>query len=326
LNQQGTFAPNATYRWMASMAEDQNKDIGLGYSASSSSVHPAIRFTGRVPSDPLGTMESEATILTGTGSQTPSANAGNRWGDYTAMVVDPSDDCTFWYVDQYQSVNGVFDWQTNIASFNFDGCTGAPQPGFSLSPSSSAVTIAKNGASGTSTITITPVNGFTGSVTLVASGLPKGVTASFNPNPATSSSVLTLTASSTAKVGTATVTITGTSGSLVETTTISLTVDALGGFSLAALPKVVTVAQGSSGTSTITIKPTAGFDQDVTLSASGVPSGVTASFSADPSTSTSTLNLEVSDSAAVGKSTITITGTFGSLTRKTTVMLKVTAP
>jgi hypothetical protein len=122
------------------------------------------------------------------------------------------------------------------------------------------------------------------------------------------------------------VTITGTSGSLVETTTISLTVDALGGFSLAALPKVVTVAQGSSGTSTITIKPTAGFDQDVTLSASGVPSGVTASFSADPSTSTSTLNLEVSDSAAVGKSTITITGTFGSLTRKTTVMLKVTAP
>ncbi|MGC9990382.1 MAG: hypothetical protein ABSC07_17510 [Terriglobales bacterium] len=326
LNQQGTFAPNATYRWMASMAEDQNKDIGLGYSASSSSIHPAIRFTGRVPSDPLGTMESEATILTGTGSQTPSANAGNRWGDYTAMVVDPSDDCTFWYVDQYQSVNGVFDWQTNIASFNFDGCTGAPQPGFSLSPSSSAVTIAKNGASGTSTITITPVNGFTGSVTLVASGLPKGVTASFNPNPATSSSVLTLTASSTAKVGTATVTITGTSGSLVETTTISLTVDALGGFSLAALPKVVTVAQGSSGTSTITIKPTAGFDQDVTLSASGVPSGVTASFSADPSTSTSTLNLEVSDSAAVGKSTITITGTFGSLTRKTTVMLKVTAP
>jgi len=93
-------------------------------------------------------MESEATILTGTGSQTPSANAGNRWGDYTAMVVDPRT-MHLRYVDQYQSVNGVFDWQTNIASFNFDGCTGAPQPGFSLSPSSSAVTIAKNGASGT---------------------------------------------------------------------------------------------------------------------------------------------------------------------------------
>jgi len=95
LNQQGTFAPNATYRWMASMAEDQNKDIGLGYSASSSSIHPAIRFTGRVPSDPLGTMESEATILTGTGSQTPSANAGTagattpRWW-LTLATIAPS--------------------------------------------------------------------------------------------------------------------------------------------------------------------------------------------------------------------------------------------
>jgi hypothetical protein len=120
LNQQGTFAPDTTYRWMASIAEDKNMDIGLGYSASSSSINPAVRFTGRVPSDPLGTMETEASQLVGTGSQT----GLSRWGDYSAMQVDPSDDCTFWYVQQYEKVTGSFNWNTNIGSFAFTGCGG----------------------------------------------------------------------------------------------------------------------------------------------------------------------------------------------------------
>src|SRR5580658_1373001 len=224
LNQQGTFAPDSTYRWMASMAEDQAQDIGLRHSASSSTIYPAIRFTGRVPSDPLGSMESEASILTGTGAQT----SVDRWGDYTAMLVDPGDDCTFWYVDQYQKVTGDFDWYTNISSFAFPGCSGSPV--FTLSPSPSSVSVTQ-GSSASSTITITPLNGFTGSVNLAASGLPNGVTAAFNPNPVTvnspSTSTLTLTASGTAATGTVTVTITGTSGSLAPTTTISLTVNPL---------------------------------------------------------------------------------------------------
>ncbi|MGA7576406.1 MAG: protease pro-enzyme activation domain-containing protein [Terriglobales bacterium] len=197
---------------------------------------------------------------------------------------------------------------------------------FTLSALPNTVTIAKGGASGASAITISPLNGFSGSVTLAASGLPKGVTASFSPNPATSSSVLTLTASATAKTGTVTVTITGTSASLSATTTISLTVNALGNFSLTASPKTVTVAQGSSGTSTITIKPGNGFDQNVTLSASNVPAGVTASFSPNPATSTSTLTLAVSDSAAIAKTTITVTGTYGNLSHSTTVNLNAVAP
>ncbi len=195
---------------------------------------------------------------------------------------------------------------------------------FSLSASPSSVTIAKGGASGTSTITITPSGGFSGSVTLAASGLPTGVTASFSPNPATSTSTLTLTASKTAKAGTATVTITGTSGSLSATTTLTLTVDALGSFTLTASPKTLTVAQGSSGTSTITVDAKNGFDQEVTLSASGVPTGVTATFSTNPTTSTSVLTLTVSGSAATGKSTITIDGTYGTLSKKATVKLTVT--
>jgi hypothetical protein len=223
LNQQGTFAPDTTYRWMASMAEDQNGDIGLGYSASSSSIHPAIRFTGRMPSDPAGTMESEASMVVGAGSQTTGLS---RWGDYTAMVVDPSDDCTFWYVDQYELVSGTFNWHTNIGSFIFTGCSGSPN--FNLTALPNTVTITQ-GNSGTSTITVVPVNGFSGSVTLSASGLPSGVTAGFAPNPTTSTSTLTLTASATAATGTVTVTITGTSGALTNTTTLSLTVNASGG-------------------------------------------------------------------------------------------------
>jgi hypothetical protein len=122
VNQQGTLAPDATFRWMGSAAMDQAGDIALGYSASSSTINPAIRFTGRVPSDPLGTMESEDSILVGTGSQT--GNSLSRWGDYSALQVDPTDDCTFWYTNQYEKISGSFNWSTHIGSFVFTNCGG----------------------------------------------------------------------------------------------------------------------------------------------------------------------------------------------------------
>jgi hypothetical protein len=119
VHQQGTFAPDSTYRWMGSAAMDKMKNIAIGYSASSSTIHPAIRFTGRVPTDTLGTMGSESSILEGTGSQTGGLS---RWGDYTSLQVDPSDDCTFWYTNQYQKVNFSFDWSSHIGSFKFASC------------------------------------------------------------------------------------------------------------------------------------------------------------------------------------------------------------
>ncbi len=285
LNQQGTFAPDSTYRWMASLAEDQNGDIGLGYSASSSSIHPAIRFTGRVPTDPLGSMETEAPVVTGAGSQTGS-NA-YRWGDYTAMQVDPSDDCTFWYVDQYQAVTGTFDWHTNISSFVFNGC-GVQTPNFSLAANPSSLTVTE-GTSGASTITITPTDGFSGSVTLSTSTLPSGVTAAFSPNPATTTSTLTLTASATAATGTVSVTITGKSGTLTNTTTLSLTISPSGtGPSVTVSPTslvfastvvgVTTAGKGviltNTGTSTLNISNIA-TSGDFALGTSGKPCGAT---------------------------------------------------
>ena len=126
--QQGTYAPeDGIYRWMGSIAMDGAGDMALGYSASSSSLHPQIRYTGRLASDPLGTMpQGESILYEGAGSQLPAEDqprAGTRWGDYSEMSVDPSDECTFWYVNEYLPSNGDFNWHTRIGSFKFPSCT-----------------------------------------------------------------------------------------------------------------------------------------------------------------------------------------------------------
>ena len=115
--QQGTFAPDGNDRWMGSMAMDQNGDIALGYSVSSTAMHPAVRYTGRIPSDPPGTMEAENTVINGGGSQITEG-----WGDYSGMTVDPVDDCTFFYTSEYLKTSGKLNWQTRIVSFRFPGC------------------------------------------------------------------------------------------------------------------------------------------------------------------------------------------------------------
>ena len=118
--QQGTLgASDGTHRWMGSIAMDKQGNIALGYSASSSSVNPSIRYTGRLSTDELGTMQAENIIQAGGGSQLRKLN---RWGDYSAMTVDPVDGCTFWYTNEYLKSSGTFNWSTRIASFKFPGC------------------------------------------------------------------------------------------------------------------------------------------------------------------------------------------------------------
>jgi hypothetical protein len=127
--QQSTFAPDSTYRWMGSIAMDKAGDIALGYSVSNgSSVFPSIAFTGRVATDPASTMEAEVGVVSGGGSQVGNDSHGaplTRWGDYSAMHIDPVDDCTFWYTQEYIKTTGVFNWNTRIATFSFPNCTGA---------------------------------------------------------------------------------------------------------------------------------------------------------------------------------------------------------
>jgi len=121
--QQGTYAPNdGVHRWMGSIAMDHQGNMALGYSVSNATtVFPGIRYTGRLSGDAAGQMTlGEAVLIDGSGSQT---TRSSRWGDYTSMNVDPGDDCTFWYVNEYYTVTSLASWQTRIGSFQIPGCT-----------------------------------------------------------------------------------------------------------------------------------------------------------------------------------------------------------
>jgi len=126
LYQQGTYAPgDGVHRWMGSAAQDKKGNMAIGYSVvNGTTVFPGIRYTGRLAGDPLGTLpQGEGVIINGSGVQT---TTNSRWGDYTALTVDPVDDCTFWYVNEYYTAAGQASspagWQTRIASFKLPGC------------------------------------------------------------------------------------------------------------------------------------------------------------------------------------------------------------
>ena len=126
LYQQGTYAPaDGVHRWMGSIAQDKKGNMGLGYSVvNGTTVFPGIRYTGRLAGDPLGQMtQGEGVIVNGSGVQT---TTNSRWGDYTSMNIDPVDDCTFWYVNEYYTAAGQASspagWQTRIGSFKLPGC------------------------------------------------------------------------------------------------------------------------------------------------------------------------------------------------------------
>ena len=117
--QQGTVVDPATNFWMGSIAMDKAGNAALGFSATSLKLDPSVYVVGRAVGDQLGVMSGPLTIVTGTGVQESSFN---RWGDYSAMSIDPSDDCTFWYTQEYYKTTGSFNWTTRIASFKFSSC------------------------------------------------------------------------------------------------------------------------------------------------------------------------------------------------------------
>jgi hypothetical protein len=119
VQQQGTYAPTTSSRWMGSAAADKMGNVAVGYTVSSSSVFPSIRIAGRLASDPPNKLSAEKIVpdATGKGAQ----KQADRWGDYSTMTIDPTDDCTFWYTAQYQK-DGKNDWHTAILRFKFTAC------------------------------------------------------------------------------------------------------------------------------------------------------------------------------------------------------------
>jgi hypothetical protein len=422
--QQGSYAPDGDNRWMASAAMDRAGDIALGYSVSSSSTYPSIRFTARGPGDPLGQMTlAEGTIQAGGGAQT----GYSRWGDYTSLTIDPGDDCTFWYTNEYLSSSASYQWQTRIGHFKLAGCgqttvppsapqyltatggnssvnlswspptsTGGgavtyniyrgttsggegttpivtglsttsstdtgltngttyyytvkavnsagtspasseasatpvpPPPDFSLSASPGSQSVTQG--NGTSyTVTVTPLNNYSGSVTLTVGGCPANTTCTVNSpvavtSPTAATSTLTVTTTASTPTGSSTLTVTGTSGTLSHSTSVTLVVNppAQADFSLSASPTSRVVTRGGSTTYTVTVTPANGFNGSVTLTVSGCPSGSTCTFSQNPlSSGSSTLTVTTTASSALGTRTLTINGTSGSLTHSTSVTFQI---
>jgi hypothetical protein len=150
----GNVGADGLHRWMGSLAVDGQGNMALGYSTSKAGVNPDIRYNGRLASDPLNTLpQGEATLQVGGGSQVGSCGGTcTRWGDYSAMTVDPADDCTFWYTNEYYAVSGL-NWQTRVGAFKFPSCGGPPPNVCSRAGSvltvnvTAAVTIGRSGAS-----------------------------------------------------------------------------------------------------------------------------------------------------------------------------------
>jgi len=168
--QQGTFAPDSDNRWMASIAMDHSGNIGVGYTVSSDGTFPSIRYTGWEVGDPLGTLQNETWLVSGGGSQT----GYNRWGDYSAMRIDPTDDCTFWYTQEYQATTADANWNTRIGSFKFPSC-GQSQTSTTTTVTSSLPT-STFGQSVTFTASVSP-SAATGAVQFFDGGASLGTVA-----------------------------------------------------------------------------------------------------------------------------------------------------
>jgi hypothetical protein len=208
-----------------------------------------LRYAGRLATDPLNTLgQGEAHLFDGTGSQ---SGTGNRWGDYSSLTVDPVDDSTFWYTNEYYAVNGTFNWRTRIGSFKVAVAnpsptpspspsatptatpiatpsptptpTPTPAPNFSLSVNPTSVTVPRSGGTATYNVTIMRNGGFAADISFSVTGLPSGASANFNPSSTTgNSTTLRITVPGSSARGTYPLTVTGTSGTISHTASATL--------------------------------------------------------------------------------------------------------
>jgi hypothetical protein len=277
-------------------------------------------------------METETALQNGGGSQT----GYSRWGDYSAMRVDPSDDCTFWYANEYYPQSSSGNWHTYIGSFKFADCGAQSSADFTVAESPSPLTIAAGATSGSAaSVTVSSTNGFTSAVTL-SSTCSAPITCTFGTNPvippANSSASTTLTVSVAVGTtpGTYANTITGTAGNLVHSTGVTVTVPVPPDFSIGESPSPLTIAAGSNSGSaaSVTVTSLAGFNSAVTLSAT-CAAPLTCSFGTNPVTpaaklpAKSVLTVGVAADAAAGTYTGIITGTAGALAHSAKVTISV---
>jgi hypothetical protein len=364
--QASTYNPDADNRFMPSVAVDHLGDMAIGYSVSSATLFPSIRYAGRLAGDAANTItQTETTLIAGTGAQT--GNCGGspcaRWGDYSAMTLDPNG-CTFWYTNEYY-VDLSLNHHTRIGSFRFPGCTDSPpftQPPPTATPVPTPTPTA--GPTATPKPTATPI----ASATVTPDGTPPAVAnPGLSPNPVIPGATVTVTSTATDNVAvasaqkqlnggtwTAMSAVDGAFGGTSEALSSTVTAPATAGtypvcvratdstgntsngtacttltvmsFSLAPAVGSASVTQGRTAGYTINITRSS-FPGSVTFSATGLPAGATASFSPNPSSGASTaLSVTTSNCGTPtprGTYVVTINGQSGGLTKSTTVSLTV---
>lgn len=338
--QVGTGVPTTTnYRLSPDVALHASSSTGayqFYLSGSLSSAYVGTSFACPVFAGALGAAEQKIISLGGL----PANSAGKqRFGRIQDLFYSQNGRSDVWF-DVTSGSNGKlpsgttsnagvgWDFVTGWGAINFDAFVTtqvSTTPDFTVSTTPSSVTVLPGGTAAY-TSTVTALNGFSGITTLSVSGLPSGATATFSPTSITGSgtSALSVVTTSSTPVGSYTLTITGTSGSLVHTSTVTLIVGTPD-FTISASPTTRSITRGSSTTYTVTITGTNGFSGAVALSATGVTSPTTATFSPTSVTGsgTSTLTIKTTNRSTRGTFTVTIKGTSGSLSHTTTVSLTV---
>jgi hypothetical protein len=312
---------NGTFNWSTrigtfKLAGCGTPDFAVAATPASQTVSPGSPTTYTVTVTPTGGFNGSVSLTStglpagATGTFSPNPTTGTSTFSVTTAATTPVGS----YPVTITGVNGSLTHSTTVTLV-------VSTPDFSLSATPTSRTVT-GGASTTYTVSVNPVSGYTGSVTLSSTGLPSGANASFSPNPTTGTSTMTVTTTASTAAGSYPVTITGTDGTLTHTTSVQLVVQApVPDFTLTASPTSRTITRGTSTTYAITVNKVNGFSGSVSLSVAGLPSRTTNSFSPNPATSTSTLTITTTTRTSRNTYALTITGTSGSLSRTVKVTL-----
>ena len=243
LFQEGTHAPDEDHRFMGSIAMDGSGNIALGYSLSSEVTKPSIRYATRLVTDPHGTLQTEASVIDGSGVQT----GFPFYGHHSSLVVDPVDECSFWFTAEYHDVDNTgLDWNTRVGIFKIPTCSGGFEPDFTIDagPDNLAVCIPDDAVY---TVTVGSVLGYSDPVTLSVHGIPVGTTTGLSINPVVPPgvSMLTIGNTSAASPGVYPIDVVGNGSSTTYTSTVSLSLNT----PVVGAPALVSPGNGSSGVS-----------------------------------------------------------------------------
>ncbi len=292
---QGTFAPGTEHRWMGSINQDKNGNIGFAYNVGSTTANAQIRHTARARTDapglmrdeivPAGAIEDCTSVTTGAQLAAPQSGRPNaRWGDYSTTGIDPSDDCTFWHTNEYYATTSNANWQTRVCSFKLAECG---QADFSVeaTPTSIVPFCAAPSASRTFNIRAGGLGSFTGTVALSASGFPVGITPTFGSLTlnAGQSTTLTLNGFNLAAPGTYQGTVTGISGAVSRTAAVRFGISA----APVAAPTLTAPANGATG---VSIRPNLSWNAQVGAIGYTIELSLSNSFATILETGTSTTN------------------------------------